>query len=82
MNAATIRHLNNRLTLSSEEKPRSIVKSHREAVEREIPVFPYPTLDRAIKNVSGLFIKAVEESYEVPKNYLDSVERKLNQKTV
>ena len=29
-------------------------------------------MDGAIKNISGLFIKAVEEGYETPQNYLDS----------
>jgi hypothetical protein len=57
----------------AESKARSLVKSHREAVEREIPVFPYRLLGGAVKNVSGLFIKAVEEGYEAPQNYLDSL---------
>jgi hypothetical protein len=57
----------------AESKARSLIKSHREAVEREIPVFPYRLLGGAIKNVSGLFIKAVEEGYETPQNYLDSL---------
>ena len=56
-----------------ENKARSLVKSHREAVEREITVFPYRLLGGAIKNVSGLFIKAVEEGYEAPRSYLDSL---------
>jgi hypothetical protein len=30
-------------------------------------------LSGAIKNVSGLFIKAAEEGYETPQNYLDSL---------
>ncbi len=34
-------------------------------------VFPYRLLGGAIKNVSGLFIKAVEENYETPQSYLD-----------
>jgi hypothetical protein len=55
----------------AESKARSLVKSHREAVEREIAVFPYRLLGGTIKNVSGLFIKAVEEGYEVPQSYLD-----------
>jgi hypothetical protein len=57
----------------AESKARSLVKSHREAVEREIPIFPYRLLGGTVKNVSGLFIKAVEESYEAPQNYLDSL---------
>lgn len=57
----------------SESRARSLVKSHREAVEREILVFPHRLLGGAIKNVSGLFIKAVEEGYEAPQNYLDSL---------
>jgi hypothetical protein len=57
----------------AESKARSLVKSHREAVEREISVFPHRLLGGAIKNVSGLFIKAVEESYETPQSYLDSL---------
>jgi hypothetical protein len=57
-----------------ESKARSLVKSHREAVEREIPLFPHRLLGGAIKNVSGLFIKAVEEGYDTPRTYLDSVE--------
>jgi hypothetical protein len=57
----------------SESKARSLVKSHREAVEREIPVFPHRLLGGAIKNVSGLFIKAIEEGYETPQTYLDSL---------
>jgi hypothetical protein len=56
----------------SEKKARALIKSHREAVEREIPVFPYRLLGGAIKNLSGLFIKAVEEGYEAPQSYLDS----------
>ena len=56
-----------------ESKARSLVKSHREAVEREIPVFPYRLLGGAVKNLSGLFIKAVEEGYEAPQSYLDSL---------
>jgi hypothetical protein len=55
----------------AESKARSLVKSHREASEREITVFPYRLLGGAIKNVSGLFIKAVEENYETPQSYLD-----------
>ena len=55
-----------------ESKARSLVKSHREAAEREIPLFPYRLLGGAIKNVSGLFIKAVEEGYEAPQSYLNS----------
>jgi hypothetical protein len=57
----------------TESKARSLVKSHREAVEREIPVFPHRLLGGAIKNISGLFIKAVEEGYETPQTYLDSL---------
>jgi hypothetical protein len=57
----------------AESKARSLVKSHRETVEREIPVFPYRLLGGTIKNVSGLFIKAVEEGYETPQSYLDSL---------
>ena len=30
-------------------------------------------LGGAVKNVSGLFIKAVEEGYETPQNYIDSL---------
>lgn len=57
----------------ADSKARSLIKSHREAVEREISVFPHRLLGGAIKNVSGLFIKAVEESYETPQSYLDSL---------
>ncbi len=57
----------------SESKARSLVKSHREAVEREIPLFPHRLLGGAIKNVSGLFIKAVEKGYATPQTYIDSV---------
>jgi hypothetical protein len=56
-----------------ESKARSLIKSHREAVEREIPLFPHRLLGGAIKNVSGLFIKAVEEGYAPPQTYVDSV---------
>ena len=55
------------------KKAESLTKSHREAVEREIQVFPYRLLGGAIKNISGLFIKAVEEGYEAPRSYLDSL---------
>ncbi len=55
-----------------ESKARSLVKSHREAVEREIPVFPYRLLGGTVKNLSGLFIKAVEEGYEAPQSYFES----------
>lgn len=63
-----------------ESKARSLVKSHREAVEREIPVFPYRLLGGAVKNISGLFIKAVEEGYESPKSYLESLEQAESKK--
>lgn len=56
-----------------ESKARSLVKSHREAVGREIPVFPYRLLGGKVKNLSGLFIKAVEEGYEPPPSYFDSL---------
>lgn len=56
----------------SEKKARALVKSHREAVEREILIFPYRLLGGAVKNLSGLFIKAVEEGYEAPQSYLES----------
>jgi hypothetical protein len=56
----------------AESEARSLVKSHREAVEQEIAIFPYRLLGGTIKNISGLFIKAVEEGYETPQNYLDS----------
>ena len=55
-----------------ESKARSLVKSSREAVEREIPVFPYRLLGGTVKNLSGLFIKAVEEGYEAPQSYFES----------
>jgi hypothetical protein len=55
----------------TESKARSLVKSHREAVEREILIFPYRLLGATVKNLSGLFIKAVEDSYEAPQSYLD-----------
>lgn len=58
----------------SESKARSLVKSHREAVEREITVFPYRLLGGTVKNLSGLFIRAVEESYEPPPSYFDAQE--------
>lgn len=54
----------------SENKARSLVKSHREAVEREIEYFPYRDLANA-KNAAGLFIKAVTESYEPPPSYFE-----------
>lgn len=54
----------------SESKARSLVKSHREAVEREIEYFPYRDLANA-KNAAGLFIKAVIESYEPPPSYFE-----------
>jgi hypothetical protein len=53
-----------------ESKARSLVKSHREAVEREIEYFPYRDLANA-KNAAGLFIKAVTESYEPPPSYFE-----------
>lgn len=59
----------------SEKKARSLVKSHREAVEREILVFPYRVLGTDIKNPSGLFIKAIEEGYEPPESYLESLKQ-------
>ncbi len=59
----------------AEGKARSLVKSHREAVEREISVFPYRLLGGAVKNLSGLFIAAVEEGYEAPQSYLESLEQ-------
>lgn len=55
----------------TESKARSLVKSHREVVEREIPLFPYRLLGGAVKNVSGLFIKAIEEDYAPPHGYLE-----------
>ncbi len=56
-----------------QRRVKSLVKNHREAVEREIPVFPHRLLGRAIKNVSGLFIKAIKEGYKTPQSYLDSL---------
>ncbi len=52
---------------------KSLVKSHKEASEQKISIFPHRLLGRAIKNVSGLFIKAIEEDYEPPQSYLDSL---------
>ncbi len=49
---------------------KSLVKSHKEAAEQKISIFPHRLLGRAIKNVSGLFIKAVEEGYETPQSWL------------
>ena len=59
----------------SEKKARALIKSHREAVEREISVFPYRLLGGEVKNLSGLFIKAVEEGYEAPQSYLESLKQ-------
>lgn len=59
----------------SEKKARVLIKSHREAVEREILAFPYRLLGEDVKNPSGLFIKAVEEGYEPPESYLKSLEQ-------
>jgi hypothetical protein len=56
----------------SEKKARALIKSHRQAVEREISVFPYRLLGGEVKNLSGLFIKAVEEGYEAPQSFLES----------
>jgi hypothetical protein len=53
-----------------ESKARSLVKSHREAVEREIEYFPYRDLANT-KNAAGLFIKAVTEGYEPPPSYFE-----------
>ena len=66
----------------TEKKAESLVKSHREAVEREISVFPYRLLGKPINNVSGLFIAAVEESYPPPQSYLDSLKDVESKKTV
>ena len=55
----------------SEKKARELVKSHREAVEREILVFPSRLIGMDIRNPSGLFIKAVEEDYEPPEVFLE-----------
>ena len=54
----------------TESKARSLVKSHRGAVEREIEYFPYRDLANA-KNAAGLFIKAVTENYEPPPSYFE-----------
>lgn len=64
----------------SEKKARALIKSHREAVEREISVFPYRLLGGEVKNISGLFIKAVEEGYEAPESYLESLKQAENKK--
>jgi len=55
----------------SEKKARELVKTHKEAVEREIVFFPERIKGGNIKNQSGLFIKAVEESYTPPETYLE-----------
>ena len=59
----------------SEKKARELIKSHRQAVEREISVFPYRLLGGAVKSISGLFITAVEDGYEVPDSYLEAVKQ-------
>ena len=64
----------------TESKARSLVKSHREAVGREITVFPYRLLGGKVKNLSGLFIKAVEEGYEPPPSYFDSLKEAESKK--
>jgi hypothetical protein len=64
----------------TEKKARSLVKSHREAVEREIPVFPYRLIGGMVKNLSGLFIAAVEEGYDTPQTYLDSLKETESKK--
>jgi len=64
----------------TEKKAESLIKSHREAVEKEIPVFPYRLLGGEIKNISGLFIKAVEEGYAAPQSYLESLEQAESKK--
>lgn len=64
----------------TESKARSLVKSHREAVEQEATVFPYRLLGGTIKNLSGLFIKAVEEAYEPPQSYFDSLKEAESKK--
>jgi hypothetical protein len=63
-----------------EGKARSLVKSHRDAVEREIAVFPYRLLGGTVKNLSGLFIRAVEEGYEAPQSYFDSLKEAESKK--
>ena len=57
----------------TEDKARSLVKSHREAVEREISVFPYRLLGKPPNSVSGLFIAAVEKKFPPPQSYLNSL---------
>jgi hypothetical protein len=64
----------------TESKARSLVKSHREAVEREVLVFPYRLLGGTVKNLSGLFIKAIEDGYEAPQIYLDSMKETESKK--
>jgi hypothetical protein len=67
----------------TESKARSLVKSHREAVEREILYFPYRDITNAV-NPAGLFIKAVLENYEPPQSYFNELKtteiKKQNEK--
>lgn len=60
----------------TEKKARSLVKSHREAVEREILIFPARLVGTEIKNPSGLFVRAVEENYEPPQVFFELEEQK------
>jgi hypothetical protein len=55
----------------SEKKARELVKTHKEAVEREIVIFPERIKGGNIKNQSGLLIKAVEEHYTPPETYFE-----------
>lgn len=55
----------------SEKKARELVKSRKEAVEREIIVFPARLVGTDIKNPSGLFVKAVEDNYEPPQVFFE-----------
>ena len=52
----------------SDKKARELVKSHRNAVEREIVFFPHRDMSET-KNAAGLFISAVLEGYEPPDSY-------------
>ena len=64
----------------SEKKARELVKSRKEAVEREMIMFPARLVGTGIKNPSGLFIKAVEDSYEPPQVFFELQKAEENKK--
>ena len=64
----------------SDKKARELVKSDKEAVEREILVFPTRLIGTDIKSPAGFFIKALEDTYEPPQAFHDLKEEKKTRK--